>query len=159
MHLISCSPCSLLPADPLPLARDEFHEPVSPARKSAITQNEATLGPGQSLVEGGMMQRSPSGEGLHCISGTPQNCAHLQIPRQHPNLKVNCWCLTASRLNAALTGGGLCTRLEVQGNMAGQKLRWVCTCLRAAREHHASLLTRIKLPDWKFRLPTECVGD
>lgn len=75
LHLISCSPCSLLPADPLPLARDEFHEPASPARKSAITQNEATLGPGQPPLEGGTMQRSPSGEGLHCISGTPQNLA------------------------------------------------------------------------------------
>ena len=75
LHLISCSPCSLLPADPLPLARDEFHEPGSPARNSAITQNESTLGSGQPPLEGGKVQRSPSGEGLRCFSGTPQNWA------------------------------------------------------------------------------------
>lgn len=82
LHLISCSPCSLLPAEPLPLARDTFHEPGNPARKSAINQNESSLGPGPALAGGRGGAEKPiwRGAALFLRDTTKLNCAHLWIP-------------------------------------------------------------------------------
>lgn len=65
--------------------------------------------------------------------GHPKTELRLPIDSQVPNLKMNCWCWTASWLNAALTWG-LCAHLEVQGKAAGQKPVWICIPLGAAGE-------------------------
>lgn len=71
----------LLPADPLPLARDKFHEPENLARKSAINQNESSLGPGPGLPEGREGAERPIWRGAALfLRDTPKlSCAHLWI--------------------------------------------------------------------------------
>lgn len=82
LHLISCSPRSRLPADTLPLARDKIHKPGNPARKSAINQNESSLGPGPALTgrREGAEKSIWRGAALSLRNSSKLNSAHLWIP-------------------------------------------------------------------------------
>ena len=81
------------------------------------------------------------------------------IDSQVPNLKMNCWCWTASWLNGCFDLGAMCPR------GSARKSGWAEACVdlhpprSCGGEHHVSLLTVVKLLDWECWPLPECLGD